>query len=230
MAAVCELAFTGKDKQLLVVIAQQLVKGSKGLFQAFLLSPAAHISKQQQRRHDPKVHDWTVLAGFVGSLTDPRQLAMVQQIYQWDRQHKVVPTLPGTIPGHKAYPKGCPIWELIRQTEAHQQYSHYRRLRSSDPGWIRTPRLLTEAGSTITPRLFGLDCEMAATVRDDRALIAVGVVDEEDNGVLDTLVMPPDKITDLREEITGSHAAVADTPPQAGGSMSRREGVSRLAD
>ena len=44
---------------------------------------------------------------------------------------------------------------------------------------------------------------MAATVRDDRALIAVGMVDESGNSVLDMLVQPPDPIVDLRSEITG---------------------------
>lgn len=79
----CELIFTAEDQQLLVLIVQQLVKGSKDVFKAFLQSPAAKVSKQAARRHDPKGHDWDVLAGFVASLTNSRQLAMVQQIYQW---------------------------------------------------------------------------------------------------------------------------------------------------
>eukprot|EP01051_Picozoa_sp_SAG22_P030718 SAG22_NODE_12065_length_457_cov_1.296089_1_plen_136_part_01 len=91
---ICELAFTKNDHQLLVLIAQQLSKGSNSGFTDFLRSPAAGVSKQMRRRHDPKVHDWAVLAGFIGSLTDARQLQMVQQIYQWDRQNKVVAANP----------------------------------------------------------------------------------------------------------------------------------------
>ena len=42
--------------------------------------------------------------------------------------------------------------------------------------------------------LLGVDCEMAATVHDDRALVGVGVVDAQGETVLDTLVLPPHKV------------------------------------
>ena len=51
--------------------------------------------------------------------------------------------------------------------------------------------------------MIGVDCEMCETVQDTRALVGVSVVDVDGGILLKTLVKPPGKIVDLKEDITG---------------------------
>ena len=44
---------------------------------------------------------------------------------------------------------------------------------------------------------------MAATTTDDRALVGVAACDDAGRTVVESLVQPPDRITDLRSDITG---------------------------
>ena len=112
--------------------------------------------------------------------------------------------LPFPMPSPRAgrsftYPRDCPIWELVSRTEAHPLYDRlYGRLPSSGTDWLKTERkmpALDGGAGTTAVEMLGLDCEMAATTQDDRALIALGIAAETAAGVreivLDTLVMPP---------------------------------------
>ena len=48
-----------------------------------------------------------------------------------------------------------------------------------------------------------MDCEMGETTDDEHAVIGIGVVDDEGETVLDELIQPPNKLVDVRTEITG---------------------------
>jgi hypothetical protein len=105
------------------------------------------------------------------------------------------------------YPAG-PIWDLVRRTEAHPQYDkQYLRLPSAEADWVKTTRKIpTVANAT----LVAIDCEMAATTHDDRALVGVGLVGDSHETVLDALVLPPHQVhdslsADLRVWHTNSH-------------------------
>ena len=105
----------------------------------------------------------SVLARFVGTLTDPGHIKMVQEIYNWDRQHKVVRSGPDAgASGRQRYPKGSAVWELVKLTEAHPGYRAYRSLRSERPGWVKAPRLLS--ASAERPRLYGVDLGLGRIV------------------------------------------------------------------
>ena len=95
----------------------------------------------------------------------------------------------------------------MARTVAHANYAEtYTKLPSYLPGWERSkrqrpPRWCQE--KKIAPRMIGVDCEMCETDQDTRALVGVSVVDVDGGILLKTLVKPPGKIVDLKEDITG---------------------------
>ena len=65
------------------------------------------------------------------------------------------------------YPDSA-IWELVKRTEAHPQYEkQYSRLPSNRADWVKMERKMPSGTAAV---MIGLDCEMAATTEDDRAL------------------------------------------------------------
>lgn len=102
------------------------------------------------------------------------------------------------------------VWGLVRRTRAHESFKEaYYGLPSHREGWRRTKyrpvRWCIERG--VVPVVLGVDCEMCETDVDSRALVGVSVVDARGETLLKTLVKPPGKIIDLKQEITGLNEA-----------------------
>lgn len=98
------------------------------------------------------------------------------------------------------------VWGLVRRTRAHESFKDaYYGLPSHLEDWRRTKyrpvRWCVEHG--VVPVVLGVDCEMCETDVDSRALVGVSVVGARGETLLKTLVKPPGKIIDLKEEITG---------------------------
>eukprot|EP00250_Pteridium_aquilinum_P017482 c23650_g1_i1 orf=109-1629(+) len=189
--------FTEEDSEVLVKIVKaaqsRQLKGSRGEWKDFLKSSKQH----RVGPSDPAKRPWTTLADFVRTFTEDAHIQMVKQMRSSEMRYKKFEEFES-----EGLWKDSPEQELVRITHQHRRYKEYYTFPSSDEGWVMTD-LNKADGQSKQEHMLSLDCEMVVCDGENKELVRVCVVDEEDKVLLDMLVKPTRPVIDYLTPITG---------------------------
>ncbi|KAK9846643.1 hypothetical protein WJX81_008267 [Elliptochloris bilobata] len=181
--------------------------GSKGTWKEFLKEEGV-----SEKRADPALHSWQVLAAFVATLHDTKA---VRRFLRWEGEQQSdaearAAALKNRVSHVVSMRTGRNAWDLVVLTERHPRFADCYTLPSYEKCWRRLQRRYDcvdrKGGGSVAPVLYALDCEMCETTDDTRALARLCVVNQLGDIVLEMLVKPMKRIVDYRTSITGLSA------------------------
>ncbi|KAG6553638.1 hypothetical protein Mapa_004552 [Marchantia paleacea] len=190
-------SFTEADKEILVKIVKhaqwQGVSGTKGPWKNFL----ATVDRGLSRNHDPAKRPWQVLAKFVETWKDEKDIEILKRAREYIKYNQTVEYLEATEP----WPD-CPEENFVRLTKQHPLFSRDYNFPSFHEGWVRSD-IVTAKDLSTSPKLLAMDCEMVLCDDGTSQVVRVCVVDRDLQTIIDTLVQPSKKVKEYKSHITG---------------------------